>query len=472
MKPLGVGLVFMPKLLALLRAEGEAVSVLEIEPQMLWKLSRAGPHDAYQVNDELLEELAALPQRKLLHSVGLPVGSSRPIEPAQIPLLKSMAQSLDAPWVSEHLSFNAFGDGDSWTSAGFLLPPRQTPETVALAAGKLRSLAEALGMPIAFETGVNYLRPQPGEMSDGEFFRSVAEAADCGILVDLHNLWTNERNGRGRAGVSLAQLPLDRVWEIHLAGGMELDGFWLDAHSGAIPEPVLDLAAEWIPKMTNLGALIFEILDEHVSAIGLDGVRDQLRRMQALWALRTSKRELTIRAPSGPGARTGRPLGNDPVRSWERTLGSLVIGRECEGEAVNRLRADPGLRVLRKLVDESRAGLISQGLRYTMSLLLSTIEPSDLRELLSEFMRLSPPEIFASAEADAFARFLERKSLSLPYLNDVLAFEHALIRAVLFEESSTVHFEHEPTTLFESLDAGRAPRDAARNPTAIVVRPG
>jgi uncharacterized protein (UPF0276 family) len=461
----------MPKLLALLRAESEAVSVLEIEPQMLWKLSRAGSRDSYQVNQELLEELAGLPQKKLLHSVGLPVGSSRPIDPAQIPLLRSATQSLQAPWVSEHLSFNAFDDGGSWTSAGFLLPPCQIPETVARAADKLRTLARALDIPVAFETGVNYLRRQAGEMSDGEFFRSVAEAADCGILVDLHNLWANERNGRGRVGATLSQLPLDRVWEIHLAGGMELDGCWLDAHSGAIPEPVLDLAAEWIPKMPNLGALIFEILDDHVPSIGPGGVLEQLRKMHSLWALHGSEHELTVRAPSGSGARSGRAPGEDPVRSWERALGSLVIGREGGGELANRLRADPGLEVLRKLVDESRAGLISQGLRYTMSLLLGTLEPSDVHELLSEFMRLRPPEIFASAEAHAFASFLEGKSLSIPYLNDVLAFEHALIRAVLFQESSTVLFEHEPTALFESLDAGRVPRDATREPTALVVRP-
>lgn len=470
MKPLGVGLVFSPQLLPLLGSGSEAASVLEIEPQTLWQLSRANPRRPYWLNRERLAELVALPQAKLIHSVGLPVGGARPHEPAQLELVREMADVLQPAWVSDHLSFNAFRatDDDKWVSAGFFLPPEQVPGTVALAAQKLGELGEALGRPVAFETGVNYLSPRPNELGDGDFFRSVAETADCGILLDLHNVWTNGRNRRESAGDTLARLPLERVWEVHLAGGMELDGYWLDAHSGAIPEPVLDLAAEWIPHMPNLGALVFEILDEHIAGLGLDGVERQLERMHGLWRLRSSRREIKVQRSAALALPPSESL--QALRAWEDTLGGLVIGRAREGPAADRLRGDPGLDVLRQLVADSRAGFVSQGLRHTMTLLLATFGGGEVRELLAEFMRSRAPELFVSAEADAFADFLKRKDLGVPYLREVLAFEHALIRAVLYGEDSDVMLDHEPGALFEGLEQGALPNTLPIARTTLSVR--
>ena len=78
--------------------------------------------------------------------------------------------------------------------------------------------------PFAVEIGVNYLRRRSDELSDGEFVTKVVEGANCGIILDLHNLWTNEMNGRQSIEDFLRQIPLERVWEIHLAGGYEEDG--------------------------------------------------------------------------------------------------------------------------------------------------------------------------------------------------------------------------------------------------------
>lgn len=472
MTGLGVGLVFSPGLRPLLGEGNEVVSVLEIEPQTLWQLSRATGRDSYRLNEERLSELAALPQHKLLHSVGLPVGGSRPLDRGQLNLLRIMSESLKPAWASEHLSFNEFGGDNGWVSAGFFLPPLQCPETVAGAARKLRALSGELDRPIAFETGVNYLAPQANELCDGEFFRSVAEAAECGIVLDLHNLWTNECNGRQRVGEAIAQLPLDRVWEIHLAGGMEVDGYWLDAHCGAVPQPVWEIAAEWIPRMPNVGALIFEILDEHIERLGLGGVVKQLEQMWSLWDGRAVDGAVATRMVYGSGIRAERGCAGEVVRSWEDALGQLVIGRECNNVFTPQLRADAGLQVLQKLVADSRAGFISRGLRYTMSLLLASLDTADVRRLLEEFTRLRPPELFSSAEADAFACFLDAKRLNIPYLREVLAFEHALIRAVLYEEGGTVVFDHDPTALLDSLGQGRIPRGLGSRTIELVVLPG
>ena len=472
MTPLGVGLVFVPELLPIFRRADGAVSVIEIEPQTLWQLIRSNGADEYVINRERLEQLIELPQPKLLHSVGLPVASSRPIADEQISPLKVMASRLDAVWISEHLSFNAFPSETGWTGTGFFLPALQVTQTVSVAADRIRTLGRAVDLPIAFETGVNYLTPQFNEMGDGEFFAAVAEAADCGIVLDLHNLWANERNGRQRVEDALRQIPVDRVWEIHLAGGMELDGYWLDSHSSGVPEPVMEIAADWVPRFPHLRAIIFEILGEHVARLGLDGVTTQLERMRSLWALRKTARSVTGREPgslhvkSEPRDRTYRVHGWE---GWERALGQLVIGRKPENELGRTLSSDPGVQVLAKLVSDSRYGLIVRGLRHTMTVLLATLGSTRVRGLLAEFARSHAPELYVSAESDAFARFLEAKALPLPYLKEVLSFEHALIRATLCEEAAEVAFEHDPGLLFESLQRGRIPRDLPRKLTTLRV---
>jgi uncharacterized protein (UPF0276 family) len=466
-RPLGAGLVFTPRLLPLLGEGNGAASVIEVEPQTLWQLTRRSRERPYLLNRERLMEIAALPQPKLLHSVGLPVGGSRPHELAQLALVRSMADVLQPAWASDHLGFNSFQDSQGWASAGFFLPPLQVPETVSMAAARIGELVEALDRAVAFETGVNYLRPQPGETADGEFFRAVAETADCGILLDLHNVWTNDRNGRARAADVLARLPLERVWEIHFAGGMELSGYWLDAHSGAIPQPVLDLAAEWIPRMPNLGALVFEIIDEHVPALGLGGVERQLDALRALWTLRDPRRTIVVRR----GEPHARSTVAGPVRYWEDTLGALAIGRHKSGVLADVLRQDAGLRVLQQLVRDSRQDLVAKGLRHTVTVLLDALGADGVRRLLDDFTRAHPPELFVSAEADAFARFLRGRDLRIPFLDEVLGFEHALIRAVLYGESSEIAFEHEPWTLLETLEMGRVPEIMPAESAVVVVSP-
>src|SRR3546814_12998281 len=82
----------------------------------------------------------------------------------------------------------------------------------------------------------------------------------------MHNLWWNQRIGRQPVDDVLAALPLERVWEIHLAGGDAVDGYWLDAHSGRVPDPLMELCRTWFPRLPNLKAVIFEILPDYLAS--------------------------------------------------------------------------------------------------------------------------------------------------------------------------------------------------------------
>jgi len=188
---LGVGLIYSSALDPLLQKHPDVVDVIEIEPQTSWLERPDRPRDLL-VRPEIDDHLAGLPFRKLVHSVGAPVGGSVPGSEEQFSLLRKTVSRLGSPWASEHLAFNHTSD----FFTGFFLPPRQTVEGLDIYSRAIRRLRTALEVPVAIETGVNYLRPRSDEIPDGEFVAEVVEMSNCGILLDLHNIYANELNGR------------------------------------------------------------------------------------------------------------------------------------------------------------------------------------------------------------------------------------------------------------------------------------
>lgn len=466
MRRLGVGLIYLREVDPLYREGNPDLAVLELEPETFWE--KLYPDSSsrtpwFQPNSAAMAQIAALPQTKLVHSVGFPLGGTEPYEADYVTPLIAAVRDLDAVWASAHLSFNQISTADGPQQVGFLLPPRQTRHGVELAVANIARLAGGLNVPLAFETGVNYLRPRPEELSDGEFLGLVAEAADCGILLDLHNLWANERNGRQSVKDVLDELPLERVWEIHLAGGMMLDGYYLDSHSGPIPDEVLGLAADVVPHMPNLGAMNFEVMPAYVQDMGLDGVREQIGRIAEVWRLPRVTRIVAPRAT--PEAHLGVAADEGDVLAWEQTLGVLAVGhRQAEAKArtatLDDLRDDPAIPLFRRLIGEGRSGQISRALHYTTVAMLACWGPERVHALLDDYSAEVYPDAFAAGEADRFARYvlgrLDRLP-SVPYLAEILAFEHALARASLYGEPAVVRWSVDPAELFASLDRGVMP---------------
>jgi uncharacterized protein len=305
------------------------------------------------------------------------------------------------------------------------------------------------------------LQPAADQLDDGSFFAEVAEAADCGVLLDLHNLWCNEVNGRARVLDVVDELPLHRVWEVHLAGGMPLSGYWLDSHSGLVPEPLFDIAAEVVSRLPRLGAINFEVLPEHVDVLGLDAIQRQIEQLQSLWRLRP--RQVGI----PPGLKSGsreRPSARDvaEVRAWENDLADRLATRGVDAESgVDARGPDPGLGIYRQLIGDARRGGLARVLRFTTTVLLAGLGSSETRMLLDSFFAQCPPDSFPAVEAHHFSIFLFGRAdvMALPHLAEILSFEHALVKATLFGASSEVRWTVDPTALFDSLEVGRVPTD-------------
>ena len=458
---LGVGVVYIPGIDALLADDGLPIDVIEVEPQTLWR--RRG--ERYVPDDAIIGHVSALPQRKLVHGVGCPVGGSVGHEEQQVALFAEAVRTFGAPWASEHLSFNrAFGDDGVPFNAGFLLPPLQTRAGAAAAAVMARSLASRLPVPFAVETGVNYLRPRPGEMSDGAFVAAVTEGADCGILLDLHNLWANERNGRQPVREFLDEIPLDRVWEVHVAGGFEYAGYWLDAHSGVMPDALLELAAEVVPKLPNVHAIIFEMVPQALSRTDVARLRSQVETLRTIWMTRGTRVE---HRPAK--VEVTPPIDNVSPRDWQDTLGALAVGREVTGPLADALSTDPAVPVFQKLVWQVRAGMIVDNFPFASRLLMLSRGEEFLRGLFNDFFARVPPEFFGSTESDAFSDYVREQQIDEPYLDDVLAYEHAAMHVQLEGGTQVIRTRHDPNELVAALSEDRIPSGVEEDDFEIVV---
>jgi len=121
------------------------------------------------------------------------------------------------------------------------------------------------------------------DLTEAAFLNQLCERSGCYLLLDLHNLYTNSRNHKQDSYAFLAELDLDNVVEIHVAGGLENDGFYQDAHSGTSPAAVWELLEWALPRCPNLGGVVFELLGSWYDDVGEERLVAQLSRMKELW---------------------------------------------------------------------------------------------------------------------------------------------------------------------------------------------
>jgi uncharacterized protein len=430
--------MYFPALDRLFRSHADLIRVAEIEPQTLW-VKGSGAGDAPRGSAAQLGGLATLPQSKLLHGIGNPVGGTICDQQVHVGEFRRWSDRLCAPWTSEHLSLLDVEGRTGPQSCGFLMPPSQTEAQVELTADNIRRRRGTTGRPFAFETGVNYFAPRQGEMPDGEFFAAVAEAADCGILLDLNNLWVNQKNGRATIDEVLADLPMDRVWEVHLAGAEFAHGFWLDAHCGALDPELAAIAAEVACDLSNLGAIIFEVAPDRLATFSDNDFLRQMEMLQDLWEGAGSGSRPRARRhadASTPGDNAAAPA------AWERLIASRMLpaGERPVGSMDLHLTAsdERSFELYASLVTSFRRGAIADLLQNSIRLLLAEIGASAVEALLDAYIADFPPRLFPSDEALAFTRFMGPRGYLAPGLADMLRFESAVIEAIVDDRTVQV----------------------------------
>jgi uncharacterized protein len=193
--------------------------------------------------DQILERY-----RVVQHGVSMYLGSAEPLNRDHLRRLKALVKRTRTPWLSDHLCWGSV-DG---TYSHDLLPMPYTFEAAEVTARKVREARDFLEVPIAVENVSSYAEFHMSEMTEWEFLNEVVERADCGILLDVNNIYVSSRNHDFDPYKYLNSIPADRVAQIHIAGHSKFRKYTLDTHGSSRHRPGLeDVRTRHTPRRSD-----------------------------------------------------------------------------------------------------------------------------------------------------------------------------------------------------------------------------
>jgi uncharacterized protein (UPF0276 family) len=182
--------------------------------------------------DQILEHYQVIQ-----HGVSMYLGSTEPLNKDYLKKLKQLVKRTKTPWISDHLCWGSV-DG---TYTHDLLPLPYTKEAIALVSRKIREAMDFLEVPVSIENLSSYAEFHDSEMNEWQFLSEVAEQADCGILLDINNIYVSSQNHGFNPYEYLGSIPTERVTQFHLAGHSVFDNYILDTHDHPVAKPVWKL---------------------------------------------------------------------------------------------------------------------------------------------------------------------------------------------------------------------------------------
>ncbi|MGV7196339.1 MNIO family bufferin maturase [Xanthomonas axonopodis] len=169
-----------------------------------------------------------------LHGVGAALGSVEPLCESHLASVRRLCDRIKPVRVSEHLSWSRVG-GEHFNE---LLPVPCTREALHQVCTQVERMQEALGRKILVENVCSYVRYREAHMHAADFMNQVAETTECGLLIDLHNLYVDQRNHGLDPYAFLHRINPAFVGELHLAGSSSEGSIMIDDHGAEVPAPV------------------------------------------------------------------------------------------------------------------------------------------------------------------------------------------------------------------------------------------
>lgn len=178
------------------------------------------------------------------HGVSMYFGSAQAPDREHLRRLKTLVQRTKTPWLSDHLCWGSI-DG---TYSHDLLPLPYTWEAVEKTAARIREVQDFLEIPVAVENVSSYAEFIASEMTEWEFLNEVVDRADCGILLDVNNIYVSSVNHDFAPMDYVNAIPAERVAQIHVAGHTRYEKYILDTHDHPVIDPVWQLYARAIER--------------------------------------------------------------------------------------------------------------------------------------------------------------------------------------------------------------------------------
>jgi uncharacterized protein (UPF0276 family) len=173
----------------------------------------------------------------VLHGVSMSVGSTDPLNRPYLAKVKALAKRVRAVWVSDHVCWT----GVAGRNLHDLLPLPYTEEALRHMVKRIRQIQDFLERPLVLENPSSYVEFKSSSMPEWEFIARMAEGADCGLLLDVNNVYVSSFNHGFDPEAYLRAIPPERVAYYHLAGHTNLGTHLLDTHIGPVIDPVWKL---------------------------------------------------------------------------------------------------------------------------------------------------------------------------------------------------------------------------------------
>jgi uncharacterized protein len=203
-----------------------------------------------------------------LHGVALSIGSTDPLDEVYLDKVAALAERVDPALITDHLCWC----GVDGAVLHDLLPLPYTEEALDHVAGRVRRVQDRLRRRILLENPSTYIAFTHSTIEEWTFLAELAERVDCGILLDVNNVYVSARNLGFDPRVYIDALPADRIGQIHLAGFTDMGSYLFDTHSAPVVDEVWDLyrracerfgpiatLVEWDAEIPPLERLVAEV---------------------------------------------------------------------------------------------------------------------------------------------------------------------------------------------------------------------
>ena len=253
----------------------------------------------------------------VLHGVSLSIGSTDPLNFEYLEKLALLARQVQARWVSDHVCWT----GVAGRNTHDLLPIPLNEESLAHVVERVRVVQSVLERPLVLENPSSYLTFAESTMPEWEFLSRLAEEADCGLLLDVNNVYVSSVNHDFDPVEYIENVPHERVVQFHLAGHTNCGTHCIDTHDGAVIDPVWDLYA----RARQLTGGVSTLLEWDANIPEFPVVHAEIQK---------AKQFFDTPVQIGPVQIGPMPIGPVPT-------GSLPIGHERKPPAIAKVDSRP-----------------------------------------------------------------------------------------------------------------------------------
>jgi hypothetical protein len=188
----------------------------------------------------------------VLHGVSMNIGSTDPLDREHLLKLKSLAARTRALWVSDHLCWT----GVAGRNTHDLLPMPLSEQALRHVVARVRAVSDILERPLILENASTYAEFASSTMPEWEFFGRLMEEADCGMLLDVNNVYVSSYNHGFDPNAYLDAIDPSRVAQYHLAGHTNKGTHIVDTHDDHVIGPVWDLYRRSVDRTGNVATLL------------------------------------------------------------------------------------------------------------------------------------------------------------------------------------------------------------------------